>query len=189
MFCQHCGTQVTEGAAFCMKCGQEVGTAPTQAKNNSRTTLVLILVVAGVLAIVGIPVIGMIAAVAIPTFLNARDKANFAVCVSALAKVKAAEEMYIVETGKTTDNPDLLGRFFDPSCTAPDGSDCKGKVTASLEKSCKPGSVEIEVAGDKSDYAIKAKSNTKKECAVCITREFLFPSSYIGCRPEFKCGE
>ncbi len=109
--------------------------------------------------------------------------------MSVLTKIKAAEEMYIVETGKATDNPDVLSRFFDTNCTAPDGSDCKGKVAAALEESCKAGTIKLEADPYSSSYRLKAKSNTKKECAICVTRDMMYPSSYNDCRPEFKCAE
>lgn len=51
-----------------------------------------------------IAIIGILAAVAIPNFLKARDKAQYSRCVETLSGVKVALEMYMTDYGKYPDN-------------------------------------------------------------------------------------
>ena len=191
MFCQKCGSELSDGATFCTKCGTPVvgGAVPagqTAAPAKKKNTI-LILIVAGVVALGFLFMLAIIAAIAIPDFLSAKDRAKFATCGIGLVGLKAAEEIYMVGNNKYTANPDALASNLIPGCKKQDGSDCKGRVMQKLETECKAGSVKLEVTPDGVGYRLKGIANTRNACAICITPMGAIPSSYMNCEPTFKC--
>jgi type IV pilus assembly protein PilA len=89
MTCPYCGTEVVAGNRFCHQCKRQV------AEGGNKVTMVVLLVVGGVVVFFGgIVVIGIIAAIAIPSLLRARISANEAVAIGDLRTVMSAEVAY-----------------------------------------------------------------------------------------------
>ena len=75
-YCAFCGTQVEVGSRPCPACGRLPGGAPTVVvKQKGLSAAVAVAIVVG-MAFLSIPFIGIIAAIAIPNFLNAIDRAK-----------------------------------------------------------------------------------------------------------------
>lgn len=98
--CIHCGQQVPESAQLCPHCGKAVSAAaaPGAPIKRSRSPLVLILVGLGCLGLLF--VFGIIAAIAIPNFLSARDKANRFQSLAAMRVVGEALNAYHQQNGR-----------------------------------------------------------------------------------------
>jgi len=82
-FCPQCGEPGNDDQKFCMKCGADTSILlaagmpyypPAKAK-SSNTTVIVLVVVAAVL-VLALPVILIVAAIAIPNLLRARIAAN-----------------------------------------------------------------------------------------------------------------
>ena len=113
MYCPKCGKKNDDNAYKCTKCGKILHEEPGTKKSN---TAVVILVVAGIA--VGLLVfIGILAAIAIPSFVNYQAKARDAM---AQAEVKnactAAAAFFIEHPDKTITLDDLKeqGRAANP---------------------------------------------------------------------------
>jgi type II secretory pathway pseudopilin PulG len=74
-FCAYCGNQVAAVSyAACPRCGNPTNGAPRPAAGKSSNATILIVVIVGGFVLVA--VIGMIAAIAIPNFLTATQRAK-----------------------------------------------------------------------------------------------------------------
>jgi type IV pilus assembly protein PilA len=104
MFCSRCGAQVNPGVPVCPSCGQ--GVAPA-AKKGMSTVLIVVLVVAA-LGLMAVVVLGIIAAVAIPSLLRARISANESMAIGNLRTVISAEAAYQSVNGGFYDIPACL---------------------------------------------------------------------------------
>src|SRR5205823_4709158 len=86
-YCPNCGQPALDSHRFCMRCGADVSAAPVsqpqyyapQASPTSNKAVIAIVVAVG--AVVLIPVVLIIAAIAIPNLLRARIAANEASAV------------------------------------------------------------------------------------------------------------
>ena len=83
MYCPKCGTQNDDNAFRCIKCGIVLQQVPPGKKKN---TAVIVLVVAAI-ALVLFAIMGILAAIAIPSFVNQQTKARNAM---AQAEIKNA---------------------------------------------------------------------------------------------------
>ncbi len=92
MYCRKCGTQLTEGATFCAKCGFLVAGAPPPAKEKMSPVVWVVISIAGLF--VGVIFVGILAAIAIPKFTNTKQKAYVASMKSDLRDLATAEEAY-----------------------------------------------------------------------------------------------
>lgn len=93
MPCPHCGAEVIPGNAFCSQCRQRVDGAP--AKKGWGVGLIIGLVIGAVLLVpILIAVIGIVAAIAIPSLLRARIAANEAQAIGDIRTVISAEAVY-----------------------------------------------------------------------------------------------
>jgi type II secretory pathway pseudopilin PulG len=89
-FCPRCGQQLQAAVKQCSSCGQNVGS------NKSNT--VIIIVVALAAGMFGLLVFaGIIAAIAIPNFVGAQDKARTASVKANMRTVQIAAESYAID--------------------------------------------------------------------------------------------
>ncbi len=123
-----------------------------------------------------IAIIGILAAVAIPNFLKARDKAQYSRCVETLGGVKVALEMYMTDygfyppvggacSGAGTWGDDLCP-YMIANCDDPTGADA-GKVCTRLAGNpintgnCNTPTYSPTGAAPVYDYSLTATSNDK----------------------------
>jgi len=109
-YCPNCGQPALDSHRFCMRCGADISAAPvvdaqaqyaqqppphyyapTPAK-SSNTALIIILVAVG--AVVLVPIVLIIAAIAIPNLLRARISANESSAVGSVRTINAAAVAY-----------------------------------------------------------------------------------------------
>ena len=136
-----------------------------------------------------IAIIGILAAVAIPNFLRARDNAVWIRCVESLAGVKVAQEMYITDNGTyTTDEPgmDRLGMYMIAGCTDPTGAspNCAGVVKSRIKNNCDKTVDWAITTGNTADmysYYLKATAGDRYKCKICVSADGYEPSSFKIC--------
>jgi len=108
MKCPTCSTQLPENANYCPGCGRlvrqaapslETGTAFGQPAAGSKKIpgWVIVLIVVGVLAILGLPFLAIVAAIAIPNFVHARALSQMAADQANLRQIAAALDEYAVD--------------------------------------------------------------------------------------------
>jgi len=82
---------------LCSRRMEEKGSTAMKLKNHRRTgafTLVEIMIV--------VAIIGLLAAIAIPNFVKARETSQLNACVNNLRQIDAAKDQWALETGQTT---------------------------------------------------------------------------------------
>jgi general secretion pathway protein G len=92
MFCPKCGKEVSEGAQFCQHCGANLQVSEPGAKPK-RSPLVIVLLIVGVIFIF----ICIIAAIAIPSLLSAKQRSNQKQTMGDLRSIGTAVEAYRVD--------------------------------------------------------------------------------------------
>jgi len=125
-----------------------------------------------------IAIIGILAAVAIPNFLRARDKSRYTSCVESLTSVKLAQEMYITDHNCYADDPDLLAVYMIAGCEMADGSDCAGTVDNRMLANCDNWTINYNGCYD---YEVQgqAKDRTNPDgCSICVTPGGYWPTMY-----------
>ena len=132
-----------------------------------------------------VAIIGILAAVAIPYFQKARNKARFTTCIEALDGVRKAEEMYLDDVGKYAGNLDYLASFFIQGCVALDGSDCAGDVQSRVERSCDTGTIVLTLQAAGYDYEVTAKAKDRYTCPICMNTRGYLPEQYSTCGPTY----
>lgn len=114
--CSRCGLPNPPSSSACARCGLPLGTAaggpggawsPPQQQPyfappppKKRSTGVIVAIVLGSLLVVGIPVVGIVAAIAIPSLIRARAAANEAAAIGTLRSIASAEETYFSRNRK-----------------------------------------------------------------------------------------
>jgi len=109
-FCSRCGAQQEEGATFCRKCGKPAGGVaagggPAKAKNSKTTWIV----VGCILIPVGLAFLGIFAAIFIPNFLDALQKAKQKRTVAELKGVCELVDAYRAKHGSAPTASDMAG--------------------------------------------------------------------------------
>jgi type II secretory pathway pseudopilin PulG len=94
-YCAKCGSQVPDGAAFCPKCGTPAPASVVTTKKSSSKALYLVLGCVGLLVLVA--VLGIVAAILIPNFLDAVQKAKQKRAIVDLQRIGQAVEAYKAE--------------------------------------------------------------------------------------------
>ena len=108
MHCAHCGTQVADGAARCPACGKRpTGDLPKVVGSASGAAIAVAVAVGLLLALVAVG--GIVAAVFIPNFLDALQKAKQKRTVADLRQVATAIESYGAEHGIYPEAEDMAG--------------------------------------------------------------------------------
>src|SRR5438128_1754100 len=95
MPCPNCGAEVIRSQAVCPQCRQAI----QPALGRNRTMIVILGIIAGVGCMVGIAVIGIVAAIAVPSLLRAKASANEANAIGETRVVIAAEASYQAVSG------------------------------------------------------------------------------------------
>jgi len=96
-YCVHCGKQVPDGATYCPACGRQA--AATAPAGSGKSTAVWVAIGAGCL-LVGVAFVGIIAAILVPNFLDALQKAKQKRTVADLRTVATAIEAYRGDEGE-----------------------------------------------------------------------------------------
>jgi len=193
MFCQKCGNELPDGSIFCSRCGFPVAgvTArqyPAAAAPKSKAVPTIV-----VLAIIGacfVPFFGILAAIAIPNFVRAMDKANYTRCMQSLMTLKSAEQMYISDNGNYIGKSavEKLGMYIIPGCKNPNG--CGNAVEERIiGKSGKGGSCkdfDIVTLSGGGDYKITGTANDRNQCKICVNVNGFLPDKYSDCKPNMQ---
>ena len=135
-----------------------------------------------------VAIIGILAAVAIPNFLKARDKAKFTQCVQMLTGLKVAEEMYISDWGEyMVDNNslDLLATYMIPGCVERDGSDCAGDVLERINTNCERDTFTFNDKGTPYEYEFQAEAKDRWTCGICMSAKGYLPENYAICSDTY----
>lgn len=104
MYCPQCGTQNDDNAFKCTQCGIILQQVPPGKKKN---TAVIVLVVAAI-ALVLFAIMGILAAIAIPSFVNQQTKARNAMAQAEIKNAcQAAAAFFVEHPDKTVTLDDL----------------------------------------------------------------------------------
>lgn len=112
MYCPHCGTQVPDGQRQCPNCGRPVAPpplpigAPAAPAKSGSSKMVWVIVGCAVIPVV-IAVVGIIAAIFIPNFLDALQKAKQKRAMSELRVLGEAVEAYKAQSGYAPEADDI----------------------------------------------------------------------------------
>lgn len=113
MFCNGCGQQNPDGARFCSTCGAVLeagaagGGAPAGKTSGGKFPTWVIVVI--VLVLCPVPVLGILAAIAIPAYQDYTVKAKMTEVGSVGLQARDAVERYVLEHGKLPDSLDTAG--------------------------------------------------------------------------------
>jgi len=133
-YCKKCGEPLTPGATSCPKCGAPV--------KKGMSTCAIVGIVLGILFVVGIIVVGILAAILVPNFQRARGQGQFTQCQSNCKNIGTALEMY--STDNSGQYPDSLDKIkpdylrIIPTCAAA-GKDTYSKSYESWNEEPKKG--------------------------------------------------
>lgn len=99
--CPYCGTPYPAGATYCATCGQPVAAAgaPGAAKPDRTLKTIVWIAVAGGCLLVAIAVVGIVAALIIPNFLDALQKAKQKRTVADMRTIAVALESVRTDAG------------------------------------------------------------------------------------------
>jgi type II secretory pathway pseudopilin PulG len=99
-YCAQCGTAVPAGAAACPQCGRPVPGAAAGAAGQAKSYRTLVIVLVGCAVVfIGVGVVGILAALIIPNFLDASQKAKQKRSVAEIQRIGQAIEAYKAEHG------------------------------------------------------------------------------------------
>ncbi len=104
--CAHCGSQVPDGAAFCPSCNKLPAGPIAPAKGSSKTVY---LVLGCVLVPVFLAFVGIVAALIVPNFLDALQKAKQKRTVADLRTIGRAIEIYKADHDAAPPATDMAG--------------------------------------------------------------------------------
>jgi type II secretory pathway pseudopilin PulG len=127
--CPNCGLPNAPNAPGCARCGAPLGAwgpsapppsfaPPPPPKPGGRSTAATVGIVIGVVLGLGVLVVGVVAAVAIPSLLKARAAANESSAVGTLRQIATAEATYEADHAAYAALRDLVREgLVDPSLT------------------------------------------------------------------------
>ena len=117
--------------------------------------------------------------------LGARSKSDFAACTQQLKNIASGLEQQISENGslKGIRSEDDVCHHILTGYDVP--KKCIGQVKARIEEICLKDSFKMKVL-DKYRYEIRAKSNTKLQCSICVTESAIRPLRHD---PGGECGD
>ncbi len=100
-----------------------IPTAP--AKKSGLPTWAIVLIVLGMAGVVGIALIGLLAAIAIPNFVKARNTAQMNACINNLRQIDGAKHAWALEQkksdGEAVTPADISGLFRPGTLQCPAG--------------------------------------------------------------------
>ena len=94
MNCAKCGAEISEAAKFCEKCG-----FPTTVKKPASNKAIIWIVAIISAVFVFIIILGIVAALFIPNFLTATQKAKHRTTMAEIAGISSAIESYLIDNG------------------------------------------------------------------------------------------
>lgn len=101
--CPECGKSVSNEAPGCPSCGYPIKPPPAPAKKTGLWWgLGCLLAIPAVLTVVAI--VGLLAAIAIPSFMRARTRSQQNACINNLRKIESGKEQYAMEHGLADGN-------------------------------------------------------------------------------------
>ena len=106
--CPLCQTETISDSTFCPHCGYNYATRKPYPKRS--TGWVIGCTVLGGLAFLAIPFIGLVSAIAIPSFMKSRETSQQNACIGNLRQIEAAKEQWALETGKQTGTPAVFNQ-------------------------------------------------------------------------------
>lgn len=104
MPCKHCGKEVTPNDKICPYCHEDL----VKNAGREKTSTAAKIIVGCALAIGGVFVFGIFAAIAIPKFANTKEKAYVAGMRQDLFSLRTAEENYHATHGSYTNDPSIV---------------------------------------------------------------------------------
>lgn len=134
-----------------------------------------------------IAIIGILAAVAIPNFLRARDKSKYSAAVSSLSSLKTAIEMVAADTntvGGTYVDAKVAANtckemIATANCTQ---ADLEKRVQSSVNAAAGGGAAwswgDIAWLNGDTDYQIKGTAKDRNNTLICITPRGIDPPTY-----------
>lgn len=127
---------------------------------------------------VSIAITGILAAVAIPNFIRARETSLFASCRESLSSMRVAEEMYMSDKGVYTGDIDKLAMYTIPGCTDPTGAaaGCGAALKTRLNKNC--DNVTLHLLAKGYDYEITGIAKDRFRANICVNPRGYSPESY-----------
>ena len=126
-----------------------------------------------------IAIIGILAAVAIPNFLKARDKAQFSRCVETLSGMKVAEEMYMTDWSEYSVDLPQIAPYMIAGCNVSDGTGCSAGVQDALDANCDNG--DYDRTGSAFTFTLTGESKDQTACPICVTPAGYTPTNYKLC--------
>lgn len=135
-FCLECGAAISKNAEICPACG--VRQAPAPGRSGGNKVLVGCLIAVAVV-VIGIPVVGVLAAIAIPKFANTKEKAYIAAMKSDLRNLVTAQEAYFSDSVKYTSRLSRLNFRPSTGVSTPIMTVGKGHWAATVTHSQVPG--------------------------------------------------
>ena len=98
MHCARCGAVLGPGARFCATCGtavpEGVATAAAPAAASKKNTTIVVVAIVAVVAFFVIAFLGIIAAIAIPNFLTAKERAMQRRTIADMRQASMSVETY-----------------------------------------------------------------------------------------------
>lgn len=160
-FCQECGATISKRAEICPNCGvRQAGATPPRSTSSKFVIGCLILVVA---VVVGVPVIGILAAIAIPKFANTKEKAYTAAMKSDLRNLVVAEETFFSESSRYTGDVSRLHFSPSPGVSLPVIAAAKDHWTARVTHAQLPGTV-CEMAVNTTNTLVATAGDGEPAC-------------------------
>jgi len=141
-----------------------------------------------------VAIIGILASIAIPNFLKARDKAMFTRCVSAMSGLKVAQEMHISDKGKYAGVGSgeyeedggfgNLAMYMMPGCTDETGTGDECALRSRIETNCAGDDANLSITSDGFYYEITGYAKDRHGAGICMSPSGYTPSDYAKVTPD-----
>lgn len=112
-----------------------------------------------------------------PPLLRSRSKANYIACKEQLKNIASGMEEEISAKGSLKNIHSVEDVCLHILSGYDKPSECRGEVEKRVEEVCLKGSLRFKKIDEKK-YEIKAKSNEKIKCNICVTETAVSPAKY-----------
>ena len=106
MYCPNCGVEISDQSDRCVQCGADLSAAGGK---KGWSTCLIVGIVLAVLGVVMLPIIGILAAIAVPNFLHAQLRARVATVQAEQRNLAVALESFRVFEGRLP----TVAEFYD----------------------------------------------------------------------------